>query len=55
MSAHSSKAMKCSCGGYFIFSEYHWPHCRTNPERTTTTGRKASLFEQRTPASMPRK
>jgi hypothetical protein len=44
MSAHSSKALKCSCGGYFIFPEYHWPHCPQNPERTATA--KESLFEQ---------
>jgi hypothetical protein len=43
MSAHSSKALKCACGGYYIFSEYHWPHCHRNPDRVATA--KDRLFE----------
>ena len=46
MSAHSSRAMKCACGAYFLFSEYHWPHCSRNPQRAIVSGRKESLFEK---------
>jgi hypothetical protein len=34
MSAHTSRALRCGCGQHFLFPEFHWPHCRTNPANT---------------------
>lgn len=33
MSAHSlaSQAHVCICGQRMLFQDYHWPHCKLNP------------------------
>lgn len=37
---HSRILLRCACGGYFQFPEFHWPHCAFNPANVAKTNPK---------------